>query len=54
MNFELKNNESKFLIRLADTATILGQRLAEMCSKARIFHWIYSVVQKSYIKLFAH
>lgn len=34
MNFELKNNESKFLIRMADTAIILGQRLAEMCSKA--------------------
>lgn len=33
MNFELKNNESKFLIRIADTSTILAQRLAELCSK---------------------
>jgi len=32
MNFDLKKNESKFLIRIADTSTILGQRLAEMCS----------------------
>lgn len=33
MNFELKNDQSKFLIRLADTSVILAQRLAEMCSK---------------------
>lgn len=33
MNLELKNNQSKFLIRMADTSIILGQRLAEMCSR---------------------
>lgn len=32
MNMNLENNESKFLIRLADTSVILAQRLAEMCS----------------------
>lgn len=34
MKLNLQHNESKFLIRQADTALILGQRLAEMCSKA--------------------
>jgi ring-1,2-phenylacetyl-CoA epoxidase subunit PaaC len=34
MNLALVKDESKFLIRLADTSVILGQRLAEMCSKA--------------------
>ena len=34
MKFTFEKNESKFLIRLADTSVILGQRLAEMCSKA--------------------
>ncbi len=33
MDLTLHQNESKFYIRLADTALILGQRLAEMCSK---------------------
>jgi len=32
MKLELQHDESKFLIRLADTSVILGQRLAEMCS----------------------
>ncbi|WP_066758456.1 1,2-phenylacetyl-CoA epoxidase subunit PaaC [Crocinitomix algicola] len=33
MNFELNENQSKFLIRIADTSVILGQRLAELCSR---------------------
>lgn len=33
MDLTIHNNEAKFLIRLADTSLILGQRLAEMCSK---------------------
>lgn len=33
MKMELQHDESKFLIRLADTSVILGQRLAEMCSR---------------------
>lgn len=33
MDLTPKNNEAKFLLRLADTSLILGQRLAEMCSK---------------------
>lgn len=33
MKLELQKDESKFLIRLADTSVILGQRLAEMCSR---------------------
>ncbi|NOQ72104.1 MAG: phenylacetate-CoA oxygenase subunit PaaC [Crocinitomix sp.] len=32
MDLTIKNNEAKFLVRLADTSLILGQRLAEMCS----------------------
>jgi len=32
MGIVLKNNAAQFLIRLADTEVILGQRLAEMCS----------------------
>lgn len=32
MGIKINNNEAKFLIRLADTSTILGQRLCEMCS----------------------
>ncbi len=32
MDLTIQNNEAKFLIRLADTSLILGQRLAEMCS----------------------
>lgn len=34
MDLTPKNNEAKFLLRLADTSLILGQRMAEMCSKA--------------------
>ncbi|MFT5820005.1 MAG: ring-1,2-phenylacetyl-CoA epoxidase subunit PaaC [Crocinitomix sp.] len=33
MDLTIQNNEAKFLVRLADTSLILGQRLAEMCSK---------------------
>jgi len=33
MNIKIENNLAKFLIRIADTEVILGQRLAEMCSK---------------------
>ncbi|WP_027420502.1 1,2-phenylacetyl-CoA epoxidase subunit PaaC [Crocinitomix catalasitica] len=33
MNFTFESNESKFLLRIADTSLILAQRLAEMCSK---------------------
>ncbi len=33
MDLTIKNQEAKFLIRLADTSLILGQRLAELCSK---------------------
>ena len=29
----IQNDKAKFLIRLADTSTILGHRLSEMCSK---------------------
>jgi ring-1,2-phenylacetyl-CoA epoxidase subunit PaaC len=32
MNITIENNEAKWLIRLADTSVILGQRMAEMCS----------------------
>lgn len=32
MAIKIENKEAKFLIRLADTEIILGQRLAEMCS----------------------
>ena len=32
MRITLENNEARFIVRLADTAVILGQRLAEMCS----------------------
>ncbi len=32
MKLTINNNEAKFLVRLADTSTILGQRLCEMCS----------------------
>lgn len=32
MGIKIENKEAKFLIRLADTEIILGQRLAEMCS----------------------
>ena len=32
MKITIENNEAKFIIRLADTSVILGQRLAEMCS----------------------
>ncbi len=34
MQIKLTNPFAKFLVRLADTEIILGQRLAEMCSKA--------------------
>lgn len=34
MGIQIKNETAQFLIRLADTEIILGQRLAEMCSKA--------------------
>ena len=33
MGIKIEKNEAKFLIRLADTEIILGQRLTEMCSK---------------------
>lgn len=33
MAITIQNESAKFLIRLADTEIILGQRLAEMCSK---------------------
>jgi ring-1,2-phenylacetyl-CoA epoxidase subunit PaaC len=33
MGIKIENKEAKFLIRLADTEIILGQRLTEMCSK---------------------
>jgi ring-1,2-phenylacetyl-CoA epoxidase subunit PaaC len=33
MGITIENREAKFLVRLADTEIILGQRLAEMCSK---------------------
>lgn len=33
MNIKIENKLAKFLIRIADTEVILGQRLAEMCSK---------------------
>ena len=33
MSITIQNNFAKFLVRLADTEIILGQRLAEMCSK---------------------
>lgn len=33
MKITVENSEAKFLIRLADTSMILGQRLSEMCSK---------------------
>lgn len=33
MKLNLQQNESKFLIRVADTSLILAQRLAEMCSR---------------------
>ena len=33
MGIIINDNKAKFLIRLADTSTILGQRLCEMCSK---------------------
>jgi ring-1,2-phenylacetyl-CoA epoxidase subunit PaaC len=33
MDLTIHNDEAKFLVRLADTSLILGQRLAEMCSK---------------------
>ncbi|MGV6861156.1 MAG: 1,2-phenylacetyl-CoA epoxidase subunit PaaC [Putridiphycobacter sp.] len=32
MSIKINNNEANFLVRLADTSTILGQRLSEMCS----------------------
>lgn len=32
MKITIENNEARFIVRLADTAVILGQRLAEMCS----------------------
>jgi ring-1,2-phenylacetyl-CoA epoxidase subunit PaaC len=32
MRIKINNNKAKFLSRLADTSTILGQRLCEMCS----------------------
>jgi len=32
MKITIENTEAKFIIRLADTSVILGQRLAEMCS----------------------
>jgi len=33
MDLTIHNNEAKFYLRLADTSLILGQRLAEMCSR---------------------
>jgi ring-1,2-phenylacetyl-CoA epoxidase subunit PaaC len=33
MGIKIQNKEAKFIIRLADTEIILGQRLTEMCSK---------------------
>lgn len=33
MGIKIKNKEAQFLMRLADTELILGQRLTEMCSK---------------------
>ncbi|MEX1001193.1 MAG: 1,2-phenylacetyl-CoA epoxidase subunit PaaC [Crocinitomicaceae bacterium] len=33
MNITVENKEAKWLLRLADTSLILGQRLAELCSK---------------------
>jgi len=33
MKITIENSEAKFIVRLADTSVILGQRLAEMCSK---------------------
>lgn len=33
MKITIENNEAKFLFRIADTSLILGQRLAELCSK---------------------
>lgn len=32
MKITIENNEARFIVRLADTSVILGQRLAEMCS----------------------
>lgn len=32
MKITVENKEAKFILRLADTSVILGQRLAEMCS----------------------
>ena len=32
MGIKINNDKAKFLIRLADSSTILGQRLCEMCS----------------------
>jgi ring-1,2-phenylacetyl-CoA epoxidase subunit PaaC len=34
MKITFQNNEAKFLARVADTSLILGQRMAELCSKA--------------------
>lgn len=33
MGIKIQNKEAQFIIRLADTEVILGQRLTEMCSK---------------------
>jgi len=33
MKITIENKEAHFLVRIADTSVILGQRLAEMCSK---------------------
>ncbi len=33
MKISIEKSEARFLLRLADTSTILGQRLAEMCSR---------------------
>ena len=33
MKITVENNEAKWLLRMADTSLVLGQRLAELCSK---------------------
>jgi len=33
MKIGIENSEARFIVRLADTSVILGQRMAEMCSK---------------------
>ena len=48
MGIKIENREAQFLIRLADTEIILGQRLTEMCSKGPFFRRRYRFVKLSF------